>query len=74
MRSFGQKIIDQRSQIPSGAIDPSDSRACIAEWSEFQPVTVSILKDIVQKLKPTFYVNNMIPSRLLKQVFDSVHH
>lgn len=46
------------------------SPACIAEWSEFQPVTVSTLKDIVQKLKPTFFVNNMIPSCFLKQVID----
>ncbi len=35
-------------------------------------INTSILQAIIQKLKPTFCVNDMMPSHLLKQAFDCV--
>lgn len=69
---FSQKIADQRLKIPIVVMDPSDSPAYSAEWSEFQPINTSILQPIVQNLKPTFCGNDMMPSRLLKQALDCV--
>lgn len=69
---FSQKIAKQRFQIPLVKLDPSSHPACIAEWGVFEPIALTVLKDIVQKLKPTFCANDMMPSRLLKLTFDSV--
>lgn len=33
-------------------------------------INTAVLQAIIQKLKPTFCVNDMMPSHLLKQAFD----
>lgn len=43
-----------------------------AMLSEFEPISLSTLKDIVSKLKPTFAPQDIIPTPLLRQIIETV--
>ncbi len=44
----------------------------ITQWSEFELVTVQTCREITLKLKSTFSPFYVIPSRFVKQIFDTI--
>lgn len=45
---------------------------CPAVLDQFEPVSLHSLSDVIKRLRPTNCPTDSIPSRLLKEVFDSV--
>ncbi len=43
-----------------------------AIWSDLDPVSLQSLKETMDHLKPSFCSHDVLPPRILKQIFDSV--
>ena len=69
---FIEKVNDLRSAHTFIAPDPSSSPVPAASLSQFQPISLTSLTDVVSHLRSTNCPSDCVPSRLLKEVFDSI--
>lgn len=67
-----EKVSSSRTSITFPAYDPSILVPCSAIFDEFEPVTMSLLQEIVGHLKPSGSPSDAVPPRLFKEVFPSV--
>ncbi len=67
---FINKISEIRHTIKSVAGDPAGHLKYTGVFSQFTPISLSFLNDIVNQLKPTGSPLDILPSRLFKQVFS----
>lgn len=72
LKFFVNKIVDIRSHIILPTFDPYIHSPTFASFDYFQPVSFSLLNEIVNNLKPSKCSLDIIPPRLLKDVFDTV--
>lgn len=61
-----------RALISAPAADPCVSVRCSAVFDKFEPVTLSVLKDVVEHMKPSGSPHDSVPARFLKEVFPSI--
>jgi len=69
---FVNKITTIRASISPPASDPSIFTECAAVFSEFEPVSIVALNDIVNHLKPSICSTDIIPPRIFKEVWNSI--
>ena len=71
---FSNKIISIRNNIPTSASDhlsPQSNRKNI--MNNFNSITLEELKQIVSKIKPSYYMFDPIPATLFKNVLTVSH-
>ncbi len=71
-RFFCDKITTLRSQLQPLANVSPELCCSSAIWSDFDPVSLQSLKETIDHLKPSFCSHDVLPPRILKQIFDSV--
>ncbi len=69
---FVEKVDRLRSQVLQSVSDIIERPWSSAKWSNFQPVTISACKDIIEHLRPTVCPFDVMPARFLKQVVHIV--
>ena len=69
---FIDKVVTIRALIPPPASDPSDSVPCLAVFNDFEPVTLSLLEDVVGHIKPSGSPHDALPPRLFKEVLPCI--
>lgn len=69
---FINKVADIRALISSPSYEPDISVTCSAVFDQFEPVSLSSLKDIIGHMKPAGSPNDPIPPRLLKEVLPTL--
>ncbi|XP_005749552.1 RNA-directed DNA polymerase from mobile element jockey-like, partial [Pundamilia nyererei] len=69
---FVNKISSLQSAIPPPPFNPCVSPSCQSAFNQFELISLSQLHETVCKVKSTNCSTDAIPSRLLKQVLDSV--
>ncbi len=69
---FVEKVDRLRSQVLQSVSDIIERPWSSAKWSNFQPVTISACKDIIEHLRPTVCPYDVMPARFLKQVVHIV--
>lgn len=69
---FTNKIANIQSAISPPAYDPPAFPPCPAVLSEFEPVSFTQLKDFVLHTKMSTYPFDILPTRLLREVFNTV--
>lgn len=72
LRFFLNKIKAIRLGISQPDWDPSVCLACTVEFSYFEPISLSLLCEIVWQLKPFGSSIDVMPPHFLKLVFDAV--
>lgn len=73
LRFFAEKISVLRSLLTSSSdLDPHIVSMCPAVLDHFEPISLAALQEVVHHLRPTNCPSDNIPSRLLKEVFDTV--
>ena len=72
LQIFIDKIASLRALVSPPAIDPSVLVPCAAKMDTFEPVTLLFVQDIVKHLKPSGSPADIVPSRLFKEVFQTV--
>ncbi len=63
---FVEKVDRLRSQVLQSVSDIIERPWSSAKWSNFQPVTISACKDIIEHLRPTVCPYDVMPARFLK--------
>ncbi len=72
LRYFSDKITNLRLSVcPTLTVSPTLSSAS-AFWDAFVPINFQSLKDVIDKLKPSFCSNDIIHPRFLKLIIDSI--
>ncbi len=61
-----------RSQLQPLANVSPELCCSSAIWSDFDPVSLQSLKETIDHLKPSFCSHDVLPLRILKQMFNSV--
>lgn len=69
---FIDKVATARAPITAPASDPSVSAPCLAGFDRFEPVTLSHLKDVVGRIKPSGSPCDAVPPHFLKEVINSI--
>ncbi|KAL6455414.1 hypothetical protein MHYP_G00361580 [Metynnis hypsauchen] len=69
---FIKKVAGIRALISSPSYDPAISVTFSAVFDQFEPVSLSSLKDIIGHMKPAGSPNDPIPPRLFKEVFSTL--
>ena len=69
---FIDKIVTTRSLISTPASDPSCVVPCMAVFKDFNPVTLSQLKELVNHIKPSGSPYDALPPHFFKEVFSSI--
>ncbi len=71
-RFFSDKITTLRSQLQPLANVSPEFCCSSAIWSDLDQVSLQSLKETMDHLKPSFCSHDVLPPRILKQIFDSV--
>ncbi len=66
------KIAVVRAHISSPPVDSSITTMCSAVFNQFEPVSLSFLRDIVAKMKSSTFCLDIITSNFLKNVFETL--
>ncbi len=69
-RFFCDKITTLRSQLQPLANVSPQLGCSSAIWSDFDPVSLQSLKETIDNLKLSFCSHDVLPPRILKQIFD----
>jgi len=70
---FVEKISALRSSVISAYdYDPSVPPICPAVLDHFEPISIFSLSEVVTHLRPTNCPSDSIPSRLVKEVFETI--
>lgn len=69
---FTDKIVSTRACISQPFYDPSIPSLCTSVFTQFEPVSLSILKDTVSHMKPSGSPADAIPPCLFKEVLDTI--
>ena len=69
---FTDKIVSTRACISQPSYDPSIPLPCTSVFSQFEPVSLSILKDTVSHMKPSGSPADAIPPHLFKEVLATI--
>lgn len=72
LRFFINKISDIRLGISPPAFDPSVFSASLVDFTNFKPISLIHLQELVCQLKPSGSPIDAIPPRFLKLVFEAV--
>uniref|UniRef100_A0A3B3WL78 Reverse transcriptase domain-containing protein n=1 Tax=Poecilia mexicana TaxID=48701 RepID=A0A3B3WL78_9TELE len=72
MRFFIEKVGSTRALITAPDSDPSISVPCSAAFNQFEPVTVSLLEDVVGHIKPSGSPRDPVPPRFFKDILPSI--
>ncbi len=67
-----EKVDRLRSQVLQSVSDIKERPQSSAKWSNFQPVTISACKYIIEHLRPTVCPYDVMQARFLKQVVHIV--
>ncbi len=69
---FIDKVTSTRALISPPSYDPSVSVLCSAVFDQFEPLTLSVLHEIVGHLKPSISLYDAVPPWIVKEVFPTV--
>lgn len=71
---FNEIIVQLRSNLSLGNFVQFESSSGLMLWNDFQPVSFESCKDIFELLKSTSSLQDIIPPRFLKRIFNTVGH
>lgn len=70
---FVEKIFALRSSVTTSCDhDPSVPPLCLGVLHQFEPISIFSLSEVVHHLRPTNCPSDSIPSRFIREVFDTV--
>ena len=72
VRAFCTFFLLIRSLISPPAYDPLISVPCSTVFNQLEPVTLSVLQEIVGRFKPSGSPDDAVPPRLFKEVFPTI--
>ncbi len=72
LKTCWDKIMDIRLDIPSHCQDPSIPSLFTSILSQFEPVTLPVLQNIVSQLKPSASSYVTLPPRFFKHIFEGI--
>lgn len=61
-----------RTHIIPPSVHRSVLATCLAVFNQFEPVSLSLLKDVINQMKPSTCPTDVVPPRLLKGIFDTI--
>uniref|UniRef100_A0A8C5I3C7 Reverse transcriptase domain-containing protein n=1 Tax=Gouania willdenowi TaxID=441366 RepID=A0A8C5I3C7_GOUWI len=69
---FNEKVAAIRANISPFSVWSCVSTQCLAVFSQFESVSLSVLTGIVKKLKPSSCPTDPVPPRFFKEVWDTI--
>lgn len=69
---FSDKINTTRAQVFTSREHVPDPTFSSSQWRHFELISLQTCREITLKLKSTFSPQDILPSRFIKQVFDTV--
>ncbi|XP_013871818.1 RNA-directed DNA polymerase from mobile element jockey [Austrofundulus limnaeus] len=74
MQFFIDKVTSIRASILRPDSDPSVCKPCSVVFNQFEPVSLSLLEDMVAQIKPSGSPCDALPPHFLKEVFPCFRH